>query len=40
MEVVIDVRFGDTDMNTWKLEGMDNFLYRWKKIKKDKHGKV
>ena len=29
MEAIFDVRFGDTDVDTWKPEGMDNLLAQW-----------
>ena len=39
-EEIIDVRFGDTDTETYKPVIMDNLLAGWEKNKKDKHGQA
>ena len=36
---IIDVRFIDSDADTYVKEGMDTLLLRWEKIHKDKHGR-
>ena len=38
-ESIIDTRFGDAYMDTWKTEGMDNIFTWWEKLKKDKREK-
>ena len=36
---IIDVKLGDSDVNTYKYKPITALLVRWEKIKKDKHGK-
>ena len=36
---IIDVRFGDADVETYKTEGMDTLLPRWDNINKDKQSR-
>ena len=35
--MITDVRFGDSDAETWKTEGMDTLFTRWGNLKKGKH---
>ena len=37
--MIINVKLGDADAETYKYEPMASLLTRWKKIKKDKHSK-
>ena len=37
-EVIIGVKFGYADTETWNTEGMDKILAQWEKINKNKHG--
>ena len=37
-EAIIDVMFGDENVDTWNPEGMYKMLDRWEKINRDKHG--
>ena len=37
-DVIIDVRFGDADMDTYKYDPMDKLLIIWDKENKDNHG--
>ena len=39
VDAIIDVNIGDADTDKYKYEPMPSLLARWKKIKKDKHGK-
>ena len=36
--IIIDIRFGDADADTYKNKPMDKPLDLWEKQKKDKHG--
>ena len=38
MVEIIDVRFGDADMETWRPEEIDKLLTWWENIKQEKHG--
>ena len=38
-DAIIDVRFGDSDADTYRKEPMDKLPDRWEKEKKDKNGK-
>ena len=40
MEAIIDVRFGDDDVYSWKPSILGKLLSGWEKLKKDKHGQV
>ena len=39
-EAIIDVRFGDSDAETWNPVRMDKLLADWDKTKKDKHAQA
>ena len=39
-EAIIDIRFGDTDADSWKPFSMDKLLTGLEKLKKDKHGQA
>ena len=36
-EAIIDIRFLDSDVDAYKIEGMDKILTRWGEMNKDKH---
>ena len=38
-DAIINVRFGDSDADTYKYEPMDKLLARWDMKKKDNNGK-
>ena len=38
LEEIIDIRFGDSDADSWKPARIDRLLVGWDKIKKDKYG--
>ena len=38
-DAIIDVRFGDSDAETYRKETMDKLLDHWEKEKKDNYGK-
>ena len=38
-DTIVDVRFGDSDLDTYKYEPMDNLLDCWEKENNDKNGK-
>ena len=38
-ESIIDIKLGDTDVNSYKYEPMAELLDWWETIKKGKHGK-
>ena len=40
MESIIDVRFGDSDTDTWKTDRMGKLLDQWAKIKKERLGSI
>ena len=39
VEVIIDVKLGDAEADTYRYDPMTSLLDRWEKIKKNKHGK-
>ena len=39
-EVIIGVKFGDAEADSWKPVRMDKLLEGWEKINKDKHGQA
>ena len=36
---IINIKLGDSDVDTYNYEPMTALLARWEKIKKDKHGR-
>ena len=39
VDVIIDVKTGDADADTYKYEPMTSLLSRWENINKDEYGK-